>query len=77
MTPAHAGSQTLRVPLHSTLSIGQTLAPDYFSPGTVVIRGAQVGSPWVIAYYAGSSYRFEREGLGHPWTLVSITPGHL
>lgn len=64
-------------PLHATLSIGESLPADYFSPGTTLIRGAQVGSPWVIAYWQGQSYRFERAALGAPWVLMSVTAGNL
>jgi hypothetical protein len=58
------------IPLHSTLPIGASLPPDYFSPGTYVLNGQKVGSPWAIAYYAGQSFRYERTGLGEVWVRV-------
>jgi hypothetical protein len=71
MTPALMLSLSdgpMNAPLHAT---SQTLAPDYFSPGTTTVRGEVIASLWAIAYYAGRSYRFERERLGAPWVLVA------
>lgn len=58
------------IPAH-VAPIGTQLAPDYFSPGAVIIRGETVGSPWAIAYWLGNQYRYERAGLGKPWVRVS------
>ncbi len=58
-------------PLHATLPVGDSLSPDYFSPGTYVMNDQIVGSPWAIAYWAGQSFRYERAQLGAPWVRVS------
>lgn len=58
------------IPLHSITPIGGSLRPDYFSPGTYVLDGQVLGSPWAIAYYGGQSFRYERVTLGEPWVRV-------
>lgn len=59
------------MPIHASLPVGESLPPDYFSPGTYVFGGLEQGSPWAVAYFAGQSYRYERAGLGEPWVRVS------
>ncbi len=58
MTPAHVAP------------LGTSLPAVYFSPGTYIMRGVEIGSPWAIAYYAGVSYRYERVGLGQVWVRM-------
>lgn len=60
------------MPPHATLTIGQSLPPDYFSPGSYSFKGVEIGSPWAIAYWRDWQYWFEREGLGKPWELKEV-----
>lgn len=58
-------------PLHAIIPVGDSLAHDYFSPGSYKFNGKTIGSLWAIAYYNGESYRFERAQLGEPWVRVA------
>ncbi len=58
-------------PLHAILPVGDSLSPDYFSPGTYTVGGLTLGSPWAVAFYQGRQYRYERAVLGAPWIRVS------
>lgn len=57
-------------PLHAA-PIGTTLSHSYFSPGTSIMRGKVCYSPWVIAFYAGQSFRYERTDFGQSWVRVA------
>ena len=59
------------IPLHATLSIGQSLAPDYFSPGYSVMHGKKVSSLWAIAFWQNAAIRYEREDIGAPWIRIT------
>lgn len=47
--------------------IGTELPPDYFSPGTSIMHGKLQYSPWAIAFYRNTPYRYERSNYGQPW----------
>ena len=57
------------IPAH-VAPIGTELSPDYFSPGTSVMHGKEVGSLWAIAYFNGLTFRYGRQKLGAAWIRV-------
>jgi len=56
------------IPLHATISIGETVPSIYFScPSTI-----DNPSTRVEAYFNDKSYIFTRSKHGEPWTLLKI-----
>lgn len=64
------------IPIHATLTLGDSLPPDHFSPG-----GGDKPARHVTAYWGGKTvetatrYHFERAGLGAPWVLRARIQG--
>jgi hypothetical protein len=58
-----------------SMQLGDTLSPDHFSPGSHLMNGVEVFSPWAEQPVDGQWLRFERQALGAPWVLVRRQSG--